>query len=80
MGNLLTVNHERMGSLMLNMFTVFLNVRFLKPIPTPSVILGTAQFTKLEKRKHFIKSTLEDGQGTVYAIGEGLFASPKSSI
>lgn len=50
-------------------------VRYKKPLPTPGLLYCTAKIERVEggDRKIFIRATLEDGNGTVYTIGEGLF-------
>ena len=60
--------------------TVTLNIKFRRPVPTPSIVLCRARFTKFEGRKAWITGTVEDGMGTIYAVGEGLFIAPKPKL
>ena len=58
--------------------TAYLKVDYKKPVPTPSVVLCRAWIQRTEGRKMFGMGTVEDGEGTVMAMGEGLFvAIPK---
>ncbi|EOD51733.1 Thioesterase superfamily [Neofusicoccum parvum] len=60
--------------------TAYLNVSYKKPVPLPGIVLGTAKFVKFEGRKSYVRGTLEDGNGTVYAVGEALFVEVKPRI
>ncbi|KAF2645054.1 hypothetical protein P280DRAFT_487523 [Massarina eburnea CBS 473.64] len=84
MGVLLTLNIEArvkrkrdMGVLgsdeAMNGFTAYLNTSYKKPLPTPGIVLCTAKFERREKNKIYVQGTIEDGQGTVFTIGEGMF-------
>ncbi|KAI9878276.1 MAG: hypothetical protein M1830_001376 [Pleopsidium flavum] len=64
----------------LNPYTVYLNVTFKKPLPTPAVILYRAWFTKLRGRKMWVAATVEDGEGGLYATGESLFVDVKEKL
>ncbi|KAF2244420.1 hypothetical protein BU26DRAFT_434962 [Trematosphaeria pertusa] len=91
MGVLLTLNIEaknqrrlevgRMGpDEGMNCFTAYLNTSYKKPVPTPGVVLCTAKFDRRERNKIYIRTTIEDGQGTVYTVGEGMFIEVKTKI
>ncbi|KAF8053825.1 thioesterase superfamily protein [Tricharina praecox] len=54
-------------------FTAYLNVTFRKPVPTPSVVLCRGWLVRREGRKLFIRGTVEDGEGGVYAEADSLF-------
>lgn len=71
-----TSNTERS----LNSMTAYLNVTYKKPLPLPSIALSTAKFTKVDGRKHYVRGTLEDGNGQIYAIAEALFVEMKPKI
>ncbi|KAH7055886.1 HotDog domain-containing protein [Macrophomina phaseolina] len=64
----------------LDSMTAYLNVTYKKPLPLPGVVLGVAQFTKNDGRKNYVRATLEDGNGKIYAVGEALFVTLKSKI
>jgi thioesterase superfamily protein 4 len=53
--------------------TAYLKVDYKKPVPTPSVVMCRAWIQRTEGRKMFGRGTVEDGEGTVMATGEGLF-------
>lgn len=57
-----------------------LNTSYKKPVPTPGVVLCTAKFDRRERNKIYIRTTIEDGQGTVYTVGEGMFIEVKTKI
>jgi acyl-coenzyme A thioesterase PaaI-like protein len=50
-----------------------LNTNYKKPVPTPSTVLCTAKYVKTERNKIYVNGTIEDGKGTVYTTGEGMF-------
>lgn len=64
----------------LDAMTAYLNITYKNPLPLPSIVLGQATFTKMEGRKSYVRATLEDGNGKVYAIGEALFVQLKPKI
>lgn len=64
----------------LNPYTIYLNVNFKKPLPTPAVILCRAWFTKLQGRKMWVAATVGDGEGSLYATGESLFLDVKEKL
>lgn len=82
MGVLLTVNqrwfseHRGAGEHMMQL-TAFLNIKYRRPVKTPSVVLTTAKIAKMEPRKWFIKGTIEDSDRQVLAMGESLFVEAK---
>lgn len=54
--------------------TADLRVRYLRPVPTPSVVLVTAKIRDIQKqRKYFVDAELVDEHGVPLAKGEGLF-------
>jgi thioesterase superfamily protein 4 len=61
-------------------FTGSLRVDYVKPCPTPGVVLARAVLSRVEGRKRFVKGTLEDGRGVVYARGEGMFVQVKETL
>ncbi|KAL6706613.1 hypothetical protein ACN47E_005369 [Coniothyrium glycines] len=64
----------------MNYFTAYLNITYRRPVPTPGVLLCTARIERREGRKVFVYSTVEDGKGTVYTTGEGMFLATRSKI
>ncbi|KAI1362976.1 thioesterase superfamily protein [Xylaria arbuscula] len=60
--------------------TAYLNMRFLKPVPTPATILVRARLTKVEGRKTFLEGIVEDEIGAICARAESLFVQLKSSL
>ncbi|KAI0546618.1 HotDog domain-containing protein [Xylaria curta] len=58
-------------------FTASMNVKFMKPISTPQVVIASATFTKAEGRKLFLAYDIKDNRGTEYAKGEGIWISPR---
>jgi thioesterase superfamily protein 4 len=59
---------------------VDLNTTYKKPVPTPGALLCTAKVERQEGRKLYIRATIEDGAGTVYTTGEGLFIGVKPRL
>lgn len=80
MGILLTSNKDPANaSIQGETFTAYLHVNYLKPVDTPQTVLVTARFRELKGRKHFIESTIEDGDGAVLAKGEALWVGIRES-
>ena len=50
-----------------------LNTTYKKPVPAPGVVLCKAKFEKRERNKTYVSGSIEDGMGTVYTVGEGMF-------
>ncbi|KIW20288.1 hypothetical protein PV08_00863 [Exophiala spinifera] len=55
--------------------TAYLNVTYVKPVPTPSVVLVKGRIDRIERRKHFAKGEIVNEQGVVLAKADGLFVS-----
>lgn len=53
--------------------TAFIKVDFKRPLPTPSIVLCRSTLTRRQGRKMWMKSSIEDGEGLVFATGESLF-------
>ena len=60
--------------------TAYLNIKYSRPVLTPGVVLVTAAYTKVEPRKQFMRATMEDGEGTVYAKAEALFVEIRPKV
>jgi acyl-coenzyme A thioesterase PaaI-like protein len=56
-----------------DIFTAYLNVKYLKPVATPQTLLVTAKFKEIKGRKHYLEATVRDGDGIVLATGEALW-------
>ena len=72
MGELLTLNRIS-GALRQATVTASLNVRYLKPVRTPGVVVVTARLREVRERKFYIESDVGDGEGVVLAEAEGLW-------
>lgn len=48
-------------------------MNYKKPVPTPNIILGRAKFVRRERNKIYTVGTVEDGDGTIYAMTEAMF-------
>ena len=52
-----------------------LNTNYKKPLPTPGVVLCKATLDRVVRNKIYVRASIEDGNGTVYTTGEGMFVS-----
>lgn len=57
-----------------------LNTTYKKPVPAPGVVLCKAEFVRRERNKTFVRGSIEDGMGTVYTTGEGMFIEVKTKL
>jgi thioesterase superfamily protein 4 len=83
MGILLTVNQTFMNEQTgtdgeLTSMTAYLNIKYVAPVRTPGIVLVTAEVTKSEKRKLFVKGLIQNESGKVLAESECLFIKAKS--
>lgn len=53
--------------------TAYLRVDYKKPLRTPNVVLCRAWAERREGRKLYVKGSMEDGNGNVVSVSEGLF-------
>jgi acyl-coenzyme A thioesterase PaaI-like protein len=61
--------------------TAEMTVQYKKMLPTPSIVLCRAWIEEEpEGRKVWVKASVEDGQGGVYATGKTLFIKTKAKI
>lgn len=60
--------------------TAYINTSFLKPVPTPAVILVRSLIAKVEGRKHWVQAQIEDGSGQTLAKAEVLYVSIKGKL
>lgn len=64
-----------------NIVTAEMTVQYKKMLPTPSVILVRAWIDREpERRKVWVKASVEDGLGGVFATGTTLFINIKPKI
>jgi acyl-coenzyme A thioesterase PaaI-like protein len=61
-------------------FTANLNVDYKKPLKAECWILLRSYVTRIEGRKAWIETIVEDGDGIIYAKGTALFVRPRNSI
>jgi len=57
--------------------TAYLKTTFLRPAPTPSIILLTTKLREHKERKMYVDATIENEAGDVLATGEALFIRAK---
>lgn len=80
-GSMAAVLDELMGLLAwkqgFQVVAVGLNVRFRKMLPLGSVVTARAEVMEVAGRKLFVRSTLINDAGEVYAEGENVFLSLK---
>ncbi|KAF2166417.1 hypothetical protein M409DRAFT_54768 [Zasmidium cellare ATCC 36951] len=55
-------------------------IKYKAAVPTPSVVLLRCYCEKWEGRKAWIKGTMEDGEGKIYAEAESLFIIAKTKL
>ncbi|KAJ5491198.1 hypothetical protein N7539_002765 [Penicillium diatomitis] len=61
--------------------TAYLNTRFLRPVPTPGVVMVQARMVEGEgDRKWRIEGRLVDGEGLALVEAEALYVRPRSRI
>ncbi|KAI1169037.1 HotDog domain-containing protein [Nemania serpens] len=53
--------------------TATMNVRFMKPMFAPQVVIATATLTKAEGRKLVLSCDIQNDKGTAFVRGEGLW-------
>ncbi|KAF2444707.1 hypothetical protein P171DRAFT_280828 [Karstenula rhodostoma CBS 690.94] len=63
-----------------NVFTAYLNTTYKKPVPAPATVLCTVRLIRRERNKLYLRATVEDGQGTLFTIGDAMFVEVKSKI
>ena len=56
-----------------DMVTAYLNVKFLKPVFTPQIVLVTGSLKEIKGTKHYIDGEMKSADGTVLAKAESLF-------
>lgn len=59
--------------------TARLEVNYSAPVGTPGVVLCRGWVIERSGRKTWVKGTIEDGQGKVFASGKALFIDPKTA-
>lgn len=76
-GRLLAVNRLDRGS---SPYTVLLNITFKAPVAAPSNILVKAYITKVEGRKIFLTSTVQNDKGLICVTADVMFVSRKANL
>jgi acyl-coenzyme A thioesterase PaaI-like protein len=63
-----------------SMFTVQLNITYKKPVRTPGTIMARGWIVRTEDggRKVWAKGVIEDEEGAVCALAEGMWLRPKA--
>jgi thioesterase superfamily protein 4 len=82
MGILLSVNQEYLHrengeGVDISSMTAYLNMKYLAPVMTPGIVLGTAKVEKVEGRKIYIRGAIEDSEGKELTVAECLFIKAK---
>ncbi|KAK2612468.1 hypothetical protein QQS21_001572 [Conoideocrella luteorostrata] len=54
-------------------YTAFLNMKFRKPLATPSIVLCRTWLERSGGRKLWLRGTIEDGEGGLFAEAESLW-------
>lgn len=81
MGLLLQLNAKAGNGIMKgNTVTAWLKVEYLKPIPTPSVVVVTARLREVKGRKTYIDAVVGGEDGAALAKGEALWVNAKKSV
>ncbi|CAG8447389.1 5017_t:CDS:2 [Diversispora eburnea] len=57
--------------------TAYLHVNFRKPCKTDQILIGRAKVTKIERKKGFVKGSLETLDNEILVDGDALFISVK---
>jgi thioesterase superfamily protein 4 len=60
--------------------TAKLTVNYRAPIKTPGIVLARATINKVDGRKVWIRATIEDGEGGVFADGEALYIIARPNL
>lgn len=60
--------------------TAYINTSFLKPVPTPAVVLVRSWIARVEGRKHWVQTQIENGSGQALAKAEVLYVSIKGKL
>jgi acyl-coenzyme A thioesterase THEM4 len=63
-----------------NWLAADLNTNYKKPVPAPGILLCTAKFVRKERNKIYVAASIENGMGTVYTTGEGMFVEVKQKL
>ncbi len=60
--------------------TADLRVKFVKAVPTPSIMLVRAWMTRVEGRKYYVGSEMRNGDGEILVTAESLFILSKGRL
>ena len=81
MGSLLQFNvHSGNKTFPPSTFTAYLNTKYVKPMPAPSVSMVVARLREIKGRKIFLDAVVEDKDGNEMATGKALFIAPKEPL
>ena len=50
---------------------------WVQKVPAGAVVLCSTEVESIKDRKVWVRATMSDGQGTVYASGRALFVAPR---
>ena len=62
------------------LFTVELNIKYRKPVPTPGTVMARSWIAKMEGRKIWVQAAVESETGEIHATAEGVWLAPKAKI
>ncbi|TLD20443.1 hypothetical protein PspLS_08455 [Pyricularia sp. CBS 133598] len=60
--------------------TKYLNITYVRPVPAPAIVQCKAQFERLEGRKIFYKTYLQDGNNYNLAVGDFVYCIERKAI
>lgn len=61
-------------------FTITLNMRYMKPVLAPSVIMAKGRVTKCEGRKIWLETSIVDQHGDVCTMAESFFLAKRQQV
>ncbi len=73
--SLLVAVCRRSQGLLPDNVTADLHLTYVKPVPTPAVLLVRGKVREIKGRKHYADGEIVDGEGRVLAKADGLFIS-----
>jgi thioesterase superfamily protein 4 len=81
-GHLIYLNHEFSKEKLgltgpVQHMTVSLDLKYLAPVKTPSIILVSARVVRSEGRKFVLKATIEDESGKILVTADAFFIKPR---
>jgi acyl-coenzyme A thioesterase PaaI-like protein len=64
----------------LSTVTGTIELKYTRPVPTPSVIVGTAKIKEINGRKMYVSTVLKDANGMGLATGEAVWLSVSQAM